>query len=140
MRENGHAEIADQLDKCQVIVFKCFRTTWIHNVFGNKRTRFGEEMIVTTFYMDLLGDALPEIESDDELMFNISLPEPARPTPGIDATTLLMRQALSTSILPPRKRIAKMTGEHNLYNEILNYVEGNGLGWTPQHIDSGKVF
>jgi hypothetical protein len=97
-------------------------------------------MIVTTFYMDLLGDALPEIESDDELMFNISLPEPARPTPGIDATTLLMRQALSTSILPPRKRIAKMTGEHNLYNEILNYVEGNGLGWTPQHIDSGKVF
>ena len=64
LRENSHAEIADHLDKCQVI-FKCFRTTWIHNVFGNKRARVGEEMIATTFYMDLLGDALPEIEPDE---------------------------------------------------------------------------
>ena len=93
-------------------------------MFGNKRTRFGEEMIATTVYMDILGNALPEIESD-ELMFNISLPESARPTPGIDATSLLMRQALSTSLLPPRKRFAKITSDHNLYNEILNYVEEN---------------
>ena len=114
LRENGHVEIADQLDKCHV-VFKCFRTTRIHNVFGNKRTRVGEEMIATTYYMDLLGDTLPEIESD-ELMFNISLSEPVRPAPVIEATSLLMRQALSTFLLPPRKRFAKMTGEHNLYN------------------------
>ena len=43
--KNGHAEIADQLDKCQ-IAFKCFRTTWIHNVFENKRTyesRLGDD-------------------------------------------------------------------------------------------------
>ena len=33
-----------------------------------------------------------------------------------------------------------MIGEHNLYNEILNYVEENGLGWTPQYIDYGNEF
>jgi hypothetical protein len=138
LRKNGHVEIADKLDKCHV-VFKCFQTTRIHNVFGNKRTRVGEEMIATTFYMDLLGDTLPEIESD-ELMLNISLPEHVHPDPIIDATSLLIRQALSTSLLPSRKRFTHMIGEHNLYNEILNYVEENALGWTPQHIDSGKEF
>ena len=69
LRENCHVEIADQLDKC-LVVFKCFQTTGLHNVFGNKRTRVGEEMSATTFLMDLLGDILPENESD-ELMFNI---------------------------------------------------------------------
>ena len=128
LRENFHVEISDQLDKCH-IVFNCFLTTRIHNVFGNKRTRVGEEMIATPFYMDLvLGDTLPEVESD-EFMFNISLPELDHPAPVIDATSLLMRQALSTSLVPPRKRFTKMTSEHDLYNEILNYVPYSPTFW-----------
>ena len=43
LRENGHETIANQLDDCQV-VFKCFRMVGIHNAFGNKRARVGEEM------------------------------------------------------------------------------------------------
>jgi hypothetical protein len=89
--------------------------------------------------MYLIGDTFPQIESD-ELLFNIALPELARPTPVINATSMLMRQALSMSLFPLRKRFMKMTGEHNLYNWILNYVEENGLGWTPQHIDYEKEF
>ena len=103
------------------------------------RGRESVRRLLRQHFINLLGDALPEIESD-ELMVSISLPEHARQVIVIDVTSLLMRQSLSTSLLPPRKRFAKMTGEHNLHNEILNYVEKNGLGLTTQHIDSGKEF
>ena len=138
LRENGHEAIADQLDNCQV-VFQCFRTIGVQNEFGSKRSRTTEEMIATTFYMDLLGDTLPEIESD-ELLFNITTPSPARPAPAIYATALLMRQSLSTTLLPPKKQFPNITGDQNLYNAILNYVEGQGIGWTPHHLDSSKEF
>ena len=117
LRENGHETIANQLDDCQV-VFKCFRMVGIHNAFGNKRARVGEEMIATTFYKNLLGNTLPPEIDSDELMFNITLPAPDRPPPILDATTLLMRQALSTSLLPPRKRFTIITGDQHLYNAI----------------------
>ena len=58
-------------------------------MFGNKRARVGEEMIATTFYMDLLCDTLPENESD-ESMSNVAILEHARPAPVIYATSLLM--------------------------------------------------
>ena len=64
LRENVHENIADQLSQCE-IVFKCFGTIGIHNTFANKRTKVSEEMVATTFYMDLLGDTLKEIESDE---------------------------------------------------------------------------
>jgi hypothetical protein len=117
LRENDHETIANQLDD-YMVVFKCFRMIEFHNAFGNKRARVGEEMIATTFYKNLLGNTLPlEIDSD-ELMFNITLPAPDRPPPILDATTLLMRQALSTSLLPPRKRFTIITGDQHLYNAI----------------------
>jgi hypothetical protein len=138
LRENGHEAIADQLDNCEV-VFKCFGTIGVQNAFGSKRSRTTEEMIATTFFMDLLGGTLPEIELD-ELLFNITTPTPTRHAPAIDATALLMRQSLSTSLLPPKKQFPNMNGDQNSYNVVLNYVEGQGIGWTPQHLDSSKEF
>jgi len=58
--------------------------------FGSKRSRTTEEMIVTTFYKDLLGDTLPDIVSD-ELLLNTSTLTPTRKAPAVDATALLMR-------------------------------------------------
>ncbi len=108
-------------------------------MFAGKRARVGEEMVATTFYHELLAYTLPEIKSD-ELTLNVTLQELARPTPIIDATALLMRQALSTSHLPPRKRFTKMNGDQHLYNEIMKYVEDEQLGLSPQNIDCGKEF
>jgi len=98
LRENGHETIADQVDQCQV-VFICYRTIGVQNAFGSKKWRTTEEMLATTFYKDLLGDTLSEIESD-ELSFDITTPAPARSVPVVDATALLMRHALYTRILP----------------------------------------
>jgi hypothetical protein len=70
-------------------------------------------MIVTTIYLDLLVDALKEIESD-ELLFHISTPSLTRPVPMVNAIQVLMRQATSTTLLPPRKHFPRMTGEHAL--------------------------
>ena len=105
LRENGRETIADQLDQCQVVL-KCYRTIGVQNAFGSKNSRTTEEMVATIFYKDLLGDTLPKIESD-ELSFNVKTPALARPFPVVDATALLMRQALSTHILPPLKEISE---------------------------------
>jgi len=138
LRENGLDKIADQLDKCD-IVMKCFRTIGVQNAFSCKRTRVSDEMVATTFYMDLLADALQEMESD-ELLFNISFPSPTRPVPIVNATQMLMRQATSTTLLPPRKAFTRMTGEHDLYNAILDYVAEQGLGWAMEHLSLASEF
>jgi hypothetical protein len=85
--------------------------------------------------MDLLGDTLKEIESV-ELLFNVSTPSPTRSAHVvINATQILMRQATSTTLLPPR-----MTGEHDLYNAILDFVASKGLGWQMEQLDSAAEF
>ncbi len=91
--------------------------------------------MATTFYMDVLGDALKDMESD-ELLFNVSTPYPTRPLPIVNATNLLMRQATSSTLLPSRKTFTRMTGEHDMYNAILDYVADQGLGWAMEHLSS----
>ena len=57
-------------------------------------------MVATTFYLDVMGDALKEMESD-ELLFIVSTPFPTRHVLIIvNAADMLMRQATSTTILP----------------------------------------
>jgi len=97
-------------------------------------------MVATTFYMDLLGDTLKEIESD-ELLFNVTTPSPTRHAHVVmNATQILMRQTTSTTLLPPRKQFSRMTSEHDLYNAILDYVAGNGLGWQMKQLDYAAEF
>jgi len=138
LRENGHGLTADKLDECEVVL-KCYRIIGVHNSFSSKRSRVAEEIIATTFYKDLLGDALREIDSD-ELLFNISLPAPARPTTVVDATAILMRRSRSATNFPSRKVFPNLTGDQNMYNEILTYLEGQGLGWVPEHLPSATEF
>ncbi len=89
----------------------------MQNSFSIKRYGVTEEIISTTFYTDLLGDALQEIESD-ELLFDISLHAPARPATASDATAILMRRARSATNFPSRKVSLNLTGDQNLYNDI----------------------
>ena len=99
-------------------------------------------MIVTTFYMDLLGDTMKEIESE-ELLFNVSTPSHTRSEfVVINATQICMRQATSTTLLPPRKQFSRMTRQHDLYNAIiLDFVASNkGLGWQMEQLDSAAKF
>jgi hypothetical protein len=96
-------------------------------------------MVATTFFMDILEDALKKMESD-ELLFGVSIPSPTRPAPIVNATDMLMRQATSTTLLPPRKAFTRMIGEHDLYNAILDYVAEHGLGWAMEHLSSSSKF
>ncbi len=57
LRENGHGIIADKLDECEVVL-KCYKIIGVHNTFSSKMPRVTKEIIATTFYKDLLGDAL----------------------------------------------------------------------------------
>ena len=138
LRENNLEKIADKLDKCDV-VFKCFRTIGVQNLFASTRTIVSEEMVATMFYMDTLGDTLKETESH-ELLFVVSTPSPIRPFPIVNATDMLMRHAISPTLLPPRKAFTRMTDEHDLYNVILDYVAEQGLGWAMEHLSSASEF
>ena len=111
----------------------------VHNSFSIKRSRVTEEIIATNFYKDLLGDALHEIDSD-ELLFNILMLAPARLATVSDATAKLMQRARSATKFPSRKVSPNLTGDQNLYNEILIYQEGHGLGWAPEHLQSARFF
>jgi len=123
LRENGHGIIADKLDECEVVI-KCYRIIGVQNSFSSKRPRVTEEIIATTYYKDLLGDDLHEIDSDG-LLFNISLPAPARPATVSDATAILMRRARSATNFPSRRKVfPNLTGGQHLYNKILTYLEG----------------
>ena len=73
-------------------------------------------------------------------MFDISLPAPARPTTVSDTTAILMRRARSATNFPSRKVFSNLTGDQHLYNEILTYLEGHGLGWAPEHLQSTREF
>jgi hypothetical protein len=88
LREHDLEKIADQLDKCDAVL-KCFIAIGVQNAFPSKRTRVSEVMVATTFYMDVLGDAWKDMESD-KLLFNVSTPSPTCPLPIVNATIMLM--------------------------------------------------
>jgi hypothetical protein len=136
LRENGLEKIADQLDKRDA-VFKRFGTIGVQIDFANKRTRVSAEMVATTFYMDILEDALKEMESD-VLLFVVSTPSPTRHVSIVNATDMLMRQVTSMNLLPPRKVFTRLTGEHGMYNAILDYVAEHSLGWAMEHLSSSS--
>ena len=138
LREHGEATLADRLSDCE-IVLKCTRSVGVHNSFTSKRARGNEEIIATTFLPDSVAETLLATGSD-ELHFAVSPPpEPVRETR--DATELLMRAASSRNLaLPPRKSFSRMTGEHNLYSAVVDYLEQQGMGWTVTQLPSGKLF
>ncbi len=58
-----------------------------------------------------------------------------------NATVILMRRARSaTNFASRRKEFPSLTGDQHLYNEILTYLEGHGLGWAPEHLQSAREF
>ena len=92
-------------------------------------------MVATTFYMDILGDALKEMDLD-ELLFVVSTPSPTHPVPIVNATDMLMRQVTFKTLLPPRKAFTRITSEHDMYNAILDYVAEHRLGCAMEHLRS----
>ena len=139
LREHDHVALADQLQmpECD-IVMKCTRAVGVLNTLGTKRSRAVEEVVATTFLPDLLSDAFKHIS--DELLYIVTPPPPPQPR-RVDATVLLMRAASSKTLhRPDKKSFKRMTGEHNLYNAILEYLEQEGVGWSHDQLESGKEF
>ena len=136
LREHDHANLVDRLGECEVTL-RCSRAIGVMNSLGNKRARAVEEVVATTFLADNLADTLQLINSD-ELSYIVVQPPPARPTAMVDGTVLLMRAAVARNHRPPSKSLSRMRGDHIVYNSILSYLEGQGVGWTTCHLASGK--
>ena len=133
LRDEKHGDIADKLSDCDICM-KCSRSTSI----GSKRGRDSDEIIATTFITDTLADAL-RLMNCDSLLFYVTPPAPAEPV-IIDASARLMRAAAPTATLPGRKQHRRQQGDHDLFNSILDYLRGEGLGWTSAHLPSGTSF
>ena len=139
LREHQHDALASRLPEC-VIVFRCVSNVGVPNALGSKRSKAVDEVICTTFLYDNLAETLDFIDSND-LVFHLTLPlPPERPAQLVDARDRLMRASASTSMRPPRKNHQRMTGEHNLYNAILDYLAAEGVGWSSFNLPSGKEF
>ena len=133
LRDEKHGDIADKLSDCDICM-KCSRSTMI----GSKRGRDSDDIIATTFIADSLADAL-RLMNCDSLMFYVTPPAPPEPV-IIDATARLMRAAAPAATLPGRKQHRRQQGDHDLFNCILDYLKGEGLGWTSAHLASGTRF
>lgn len=137
LREHDQSELADKLPECH-IVLKCRRPSLGTAPSGFKRARSSEVVVATVFLEDKLADALAATESED-LLFFVTPPAPARPALVRDATAQLMRASTGLR-LPDRKDFKRMTGQHELYNSVIDYLERDGLGWGAPELPQGRTF
>ena len=137
LREHEQAALADKLPECTVTL-KCRRAAHGNAPCGFKRPRSTEIIVATLFLAENLADTLSTTESDD-LMFFVSPPAPAAPAPVVDATRVLMRSSTELK-LPERKAFKRMTGEHDLFNSVIDYLDSEGVGWASSDLPSGTTF
>ena len=129
---SSHLNEPDLLSNAESVKMFCLKQQ--DTVTGSgKKSRVDKEMANATACLDYNVSLVVDSFSTHSFHFKIcSLPRQATVRPVVNPFEIIMQSRTAFVSLPPRLGHQRMYANHNLYNELLSFLETHHLGWSSE--------